>query len=45
MINLSQFRFMFSSWIGIIVPMIIWINKKNKNVDSIGKAILNNQIS
>ncbi|MCG6186289.1 helix-turn-helix domain-containing protein [Maribellus maritimus] len=47
LLNLSQLGFIFFPWIGIIVPMIIWINQKDKikNVDSIGKVILNYQIS
>lgn len=47
MLNLSQLSFIAFPLLGIIVPLTIWIIKKDKvkNVDSIGKAILNFQIS
>lgn len=47
LINFSQLGFVVFPWIGILVPMLLWINQKDKirNVDSIGKAVLNYQIT
>ena len=47
LLNLSQVGFVLFPWLGIIIPMLIWINKKDKikDVDIVGKAILNFQIS
>lgn len=46
-LNLSQLSFIAFPLLGIILPLIIWIMKKDKvkNVDSFGKSILNFQIS
>ncbi|MFT5861796.1 MAG: transcriptional regulator with XRE-family HTH domain [Flavobacteriales bacterium] len=47
LLNLSQLGFIPFPLLGTVIPMIIWISKKDKiqHVDSIGKAILNFQIS
>ena len=47
LLNLSQFGFMVFPLLGIILPFSIWILKKDKvrNVNEVGKAILNFQIS
>lgn len=47
LLNLSQLGFIAFPLLGVVIPMIIWISKKDKiqHVDSIGKAILNFQIS
>lgn len=47
MLNLSQLGFMAFPILGIIIPLAIWIAKKDsiKHVDQHGKAILNFQIS
>jgi transcriptional regulator with XRE-family HTH domain len=47
LLNLSQLSFLAFPLLGIIVPLVIWILKKDKvkNVNQIGKAILNFQIT
>lgn len=47
MLNLSQLGFLAFPLLGIIIPLAVWILKKDKvkNVDEHGKAILNFQIS
>lgn len=47
MLHLSQFGALVFPLLGIIIPLAVWIFKKNtvKNVDEHGKAILNFQIS
>lgn len=47
MLNLSQFGFIAFPLLGIIIPLAIWIIKKDiiKSVDELGKSILNFQIS
>lgn len=44
---LSQLSFLIFPLLGIILPLIIWSNKKDKinKVDTIGKSILNFQIT
>lgn len=46
-LNLVQLGFLAFPLLGVILPLTIWILKKNKvrNVDDYGKAILNFQIS
>ena len=46
-LNLSQFGYLVFPLLGIIIPLAIWILKKDKvkYVDEVGKAILNFQIS
>ncbi len=47
LLNISQIGFIIFPFLGIIVPMAIWILKKDKimNVDKTGKSILNFQIT
>jgi len=47
LLNLSQLSFLAFPLLGIIIPLAIWIMKKDKvkDVDVTGKAILNFQIS
>ena len=47
MLNLSQLGFVVFPLLGIIIPLAIWILQKDKikNVSSVGKSILNFQIS
>jgi uncharacterized Tic20 family protein len=47
MLNLSQLGFLAFPILGIIIPLTIWILKKDKikNVDRVGKSILNFQIT
>jgi transcriptional regulator with XRE-family HTH domain len=46
-LNLSALSFVFFPILGIIVPLIIWISRKDKirNANEIAKAILNFQIT
>lgn len=46
-LNLSALSFFIFPLLGIVVPLIIWISKKDKvrNVNKIAKSILNFQIS
>lgn len=46
-LNLSALSFFLFPLLGILVPLIIWISKKDKirNVNEIGKEILNFQIT
>lgn len=45
--NLSAFSFLVVPLLGIIIPLILWILQKDKirNVDAVGKEILNFQIT
>jgi len=45
--NLSQLSFIAFPLLGILIPMIIWTSKKDKikDVEQVGKSILNYQIS
>ncbi|WP_414727653.1 DUF4870 domain-containing protein [Winogradskyella sp. UBA3174] len=45
--NLSQLGFIAFPLLGILIPFIIWTSKKDKikDVDQVGKSILNFQIS
>lgn len=47
LLNMSQLTFLAFPLLGILIPMIIWIYKKDKikDVDRVGKSILNFQIS
>ncbi|MBN1184636.1 MAG: helix-turn-helix domain-containing protein [Bacteroidales bacterium] len=47
LLNSSQFGFLVFPLLGIIIPLAIWILKKDKikNIDEVGKSILNFQIS
>ena len=47
LLNLSQLGFIAFPLLGILIPLIIWISKKDKikDVDQVGKSILNFQIS
>jgi len=47
MLNLSQLSFLAFPLLSVIVPLTIWILKKDhiRNVDSVGKSILNFQLS
>ena len=47
LLNLSALSFLIFPLLGIIVPMAMWVMKKDKvkNVDHVGKAILNFQIT
>lgn len=47
LLNLSQLSFLAFPLLGIIIPLVIWILKKDKvkNVNENGKAILNFQIT
>tara|TARA_R110000744_G_scaffold335114_2_gene440462 strand:+ start:240 stop:845 length:606 start_codon:yes stop_codon:yes gene_type:complete len=46
-LNLSALSFLFFPLLGILVPLVIWISKKDKirNVNSIAKDLLNFQIT
>lgn len=46
-LNLSQLGFIVFPFLGLIIPFVIWNSNKNesKNVDSIGKSIINFQIT
>ncbi|MFY0672350.1 MAG: helix-turn-helix domain-containing protein [Bacteroidia bacterium] len=46
-LNLSQLSFIIFPFLGILIPLIIWISKKDKvkNIDRVGKSILNFQLS
>jgi transcriptional regulator with XRE-family HTH domain len=45
--NLSSLGFLFFPLLGILIPLVLWISKKDKvkNVNKTGKAILNFQIT
>ncbi len=45
--NLSALGFLFFPLLGILIPLILWISKKDKikNVNEMGKSILNFQIT
>jgi transcriptional regulator with XRE-family HTH domain len=47
LLNLSQLGFLAFPLLGILIPLIIWISKKDKikDVEQVGKSILNFQIS
>ncbi len=47
LMSLSALGFLFFPILGIIIPLILWISKKDKlkNVNELGKALLNFQIS
>ncbi|WP_339904738.1 helix-turn-helix domain-containing protein [uncultured Cyclobacterium sp.] len=47
LLSLTQFSFLVFPILGVLVPLVIWISKKDKikNVDKIGKAIINFQIT
>ena len=47
LLNLSQLGFIAFPLLGILIPLIIWTSKKDKikDVDLVGKSILNFQIS
>jgi transcriptional regulator with XRE-family HTH domain len=47
LLNLSQLSFLAFPLLGIILPLVIWVLKKDKvkNVNETGKAILNFQIT
>lgn len=47
LLNLSQLGFILFPFLGIIIPLILWLLKKDKikNVDELGKTILNFQIT
>lgn len=47
LLNLSQLGFIAFPLLGILIPLIIWTSKKDKikDVDYVGKSILNFQIS
>lgn len=47
LLNLSQLGFIVFPILGILIPLIIWTSKKDKikDIDSVGKSILNFQIS
>jgi len=47
LLNLSQLGFIAFPLLGILIPLIIWTSKKDKikDVDNVGKSILNFQIS
>ncbi len=47
LLNLSQLGFIAFPLLGIVIPLIIWTSKKDKikDVDQVGKSILNFQIS
>lgn len=46
-LNLSQLSFIIFPFLGILIPLIIWISKKDKikDMDRVGKSILNFQLS
>lgn len=47
LMNLSAFGFLFFPILGIIIPLTMWISKKDKlkHVNELGKSILNFQMS
>jgi uncharacterized Tic20 family protein len=47
MLNISQLGFLAFPLLGVVIPLAIWILKKDKvkDVDEVGKSILNFQIS
>lgn len=47
LMNISVLGFLFFPILGIIIPLVFWIHKKDKlkNVDKIGKTILNFEIT
>jgi len=47
LLNLSQLGYLAFPLLGILIPLIIWTSKKDKikDVDQVGKSILNFQIS
>lgn len=47
MLNISQLSLLIFPLIGIIIPLVIWIQKKDKvkNVQEVGRSILNFQIT
>ena len=47
LLNLSQFGFLIFPLLGVLLPLIIWISRKDKikDIDRVGKSILNFQIS
>ena len=47
LLNLSQLGFVAFPLLGTLIPLIIWISKKDKikDIDLVGKSILNFQIS
>lgn len=47
LLNLSQLGFLAFPLLGILIPLIIWTSKKDKikDIDHVGKSILNFQIS
>jgi transcriptional regulator with XRE-family HTH domain len=47
LLNLSQLGFIAFPLLGILIPLIIWTSKKDKikDVDQVGKSILNFQIT
>jgi len=47
LMNLSAISFILNPLLGIIIPLVLWVSKKDKieRVDEIGKEILNFQIS
>ena len=46
-LHLSQFGYLIAPFIGIIIPLVVWVQKKDKirHVDEQGKSILNFQIT
>lgn len=46
-LNLSALSFIFFPLLGILVPLIIWVSKKDKihNINAIAKSLLNFQIT
>lgn len=46
-LNLAQLSFIIFPFLGILIPLIIWISKKDKikDMDRVGKSILNFQLS
>jgi uncharacterized Tic20 family protein len=46
-LNLSQFSFFAFPILAVVIPMIIWVlqKEKSKEVDRVGKSILNFQMS
>lgn len=47
LLSLSQFGFIVFPLLGIIIPLVLWIHKKDKvkNADLLGRSILNFQIT
>ncbi len=47
LMSLTQLSFLAFPILGVLVPLVIWISKKDKikNVDKIGKSIINFQIT